>query len=283
GATVSGQISPKTETDMYRFNVTSPGRFFFDNQTAAVPSGPTIQLVLVNPQGFRVLSTGFLNGGSPLDAEAVLTSPGTYTVLLEGELQSQNAGNYQFEVTALPNTPPISINFGQLVDTSISQPGEQDVYTFTLPQDGAIYMDAMTLNDNLRYTLKGPMGTIVNAQDFTTLESVFSFAKVKVNPFPAPAGQYTITVDALGDATPSYRFRLLDPTQATSISLDTPISGTLDPGSSSQFFRFEIPQSGTYYFDNRTPPPPPSAENLWRLYDPFGNVVFSQDFGDAEV
>src|SRR5262249_29489040 len=25
GATVSGQISPKTETDMYRFNVTSPG------------------------------------------------------------------------------------------------------------------------------------------------------------------------------------------------------------------------------------------------------------------
>ena len=43
--------------------------------------------VLVNPQGFRVLSTGFLSGGNPLDAEAVLTSPGTYTVLLEGELR----------------------------------------------------------------------------------------------------------------------------------------------------------------------------------------------------
>src|SRR6266540_1188392 len=105
---------------------------------------------------------------------------------------------------ALPNTPPTSIDSGELVDTSISQPGEQDVYTFTLPQDGAIYMDAMTRDDaHLRYTLTGPTGTIVNAQDFTVLESAFTGAKVRVNPFPAAAGQYTITVDALGDATPS--------------------------------------------------------------------------------
>src|SRR5262249_49221034 len=151
------EISPKTETDMFRFNVTSPGRFFFDNQSTH-QGGSAVQLVLVNPQGFRVLSTGFLNG-DPLDAEAVLTSPGIYTILLEGQPQSPSTGNYQFTVTSVPDPQPTVINIGQFVDTSISQPGEQDVFTFTLPQDGAIYMDAMSLDGKLRYTLIGPTGT----------------------------------------------------------------------------------------------------------------------------
>src|SRR4030088_2447680 len=124
---------------MLQFDDTSPGRFFFDNQTTLVSGGGTVQLLLVNPQGFIVSSQTFLDHGRPSDPEAVLTSPGTYTLVLEGDLNSQATVNYQFTVTALPNTPPSTIDFGQVVDSAISQPGEQDVYRFTLPQNGAIY------------------------------------------------------------------------------------------------------------------------------------------------
>lgn len=292
GATVTGEISPAAETDMFQFQVTSPGRFFFDNLSTFV-GNPTVQLVIVNPQGFIVASTGFLGIDpilrfrGPLDVEAVLTSPGTYTLLLEGDLNSQSTANYQFTVTALPNAPPTNIDFGQLVDTAISQPGEQDVYTFTLPQNDAIYMDAMSVNgtidDSLRYTLTGPLGTIVNAQPFNILETIVNGFGV-VNPFPAAAGEYTLTVDALGDATPSYRFQVLNPAQAASIPLDTPISRTLDPGNSSQLFRIDIPQPGTYYFNSPSSSSPRlPGQNIWRLYDPFGNVVFNKKFQDSDA
>src|SRR5262249_9768311 len=161
-------------------------------QTRFVQGGATVQLVLVDPQGFGVLSTSFLNPGNPFDAEAVLTSPGTYTLLLEGDLSSRGIANLQFTVSSVPDTPPTAIDFGHIVDTSISQPGEQDVFTFTLPENGAIYMDAMNTDDFLRYTLTGPLGTIVNSRDFTALESIFN-QSIPANPFPAVAGEYTIT------------------------------------------------------------------------------------------
>src|SRR5262249_25785818 len=63
GATITGDISPAPETDMFRFDVTDTGRYFFDNQSTFVPGGGTVQLLVVDPQGFSVLSTGFLSDG----------------------------------------------------------------------------------------------------------------------------------------------------------------------------------------------------------------------------
>src|SRR5262249_22119391 len=64
GATVTGEISPAAETDMFQFQVTSPGRFFFDNhQSTFIQDRPRVQLVVIDPQGFPVLSSGFFNDG----------------------------------------------------------------------------------------------------------------------------------------------------------------------------------------------------------------------------
>jgi hypothetical protein len=174
-ATVTGEINQATETDVFRLNVTRPGRFFIDNQSTGLSGNDAVQFVLVDPQGFLVSSTLFLNSATSADVEVELKSAGTYTLLLEGEPNNQSPHSYQFTVSSVAAATPIALALGQGVNAAISQAGETDVYTFTLGQDAQIYFDAQTLDDNLRYTLSGPFGTIVNNQKFSALESIFQF------------------------------------------------------------------------------------------------------------
>jgi len=134
-----------------------------------------------------------------------------------------------------------------------------------------LYFDSMTDTGSIFWTLAGPAGIHVSNRPFNNSDS-FDIGNPVLS---LPAGAYTITIDASGDVTGSYTFRLMDLTSATPFTPATPVSGALTPATETDLYRFDVVAGQQYYFDVTT-----SASNAsWRLIDPFSNVVFFSGFG----
>ncbi|HEY7600478.1 MAG TPA: LamG domain-containing protein, partial [Candidatus Limnocylindrales bacterium] len=97
------------------------------------------------------------------------------------------------------------------------------------------------------------------------------------------AGDYTLTIDAAGDATVGYAFRLLDLAQAPVITPGTPVTGQLNPSRATDLYRFSADAGARFYFDFRNVSAPAGSEVYWRLVDPYGNVVFDRTAFTADV
>jgi RHS repeat-associated protein len=87
------------------------------------------------------------------------------------------------------------------------------------------------------------------------------------------AGSYVLTVAS--GAGGAYQFRLLDLGQATALTPDTPATGTLNPGNSTDAYRFTAQAGASYFFALQTTGTPPTNTANLRLVDPYGNVLFS--------
>ena len=64
------------------------------------------------------------------------------------------------------------------------------------------------------------------------------------------AGQYTLIVDANGDTTPSFAFRLLDLSNATTITPGTAVSGSLTPARETDVYKFDATAGQRFYFND---------------------------------
>src|SRR5207253_10817195 len=99
-----------------------------------------------------------------------------------------------------------------------------------------LYFDSL-INDsnNLNWSLNGPGGAVVSGRSFCgSLSRAISDPQLRL-----PAGSYTLTVDASGDAVGAYSFRLLDLAGATTITPGTPFSGSLSPGNETDLFKLD--------------------------------------------
>src|SRR5262249_49573863 len=114
-----------------------------------------------------------------------------------------------------------SLTLGATVNGSIGTPGEQDHYSFTLAQPSLLYFDALTNDNTLRWDLVGPEGVSVDLRTFQNSDTVIGTDLW----WALPAADYTLTIDASGDATPGYGFRLVDLASATALTPGTPKSG----------------------------------------------------------
>jgi hypothetical protein len=160
---------------------------------------------------------------------------------------------------------------GNVVNGTIAISGEQDQFTFQLASAARLYFDSMTDTGSIFWTLAGPAGIHVSNRPFNNSDS-FDIGNPVLS---LPAGAYTITIDASGDVTGSYTFRLMDLTSATPFTPATPVSGALTPATETDLYRFDVVAGQQYYFDVTT-----SVSNAsWRLIDPFSNVVFFSGFG----
>src|SRR5262249_47286480 len=164
---------------------------------------------------------------------------------------------------------PAPLTVGSLVSGALPTPGEQDRYTFTLPGVTLLYFDVLTSNSPLTWTLVGPAGTAVNTHGFTD-------GTVRV-----PAGDYTLTMDAPGDLTGAYAFRLGDLAQATALTPGTPVSGELNPANESDLYRFTAAAGDRFFFDLQARTNP--GNSLWRLIDPYGNAVLNKSFDNTTI
>ena len=149
------------------------------------------------------------------------------------------------------------INVIPLVTGSIDVPGAESQYAFHIDQKTSIVFDALTRNENIHWSLKGPKGDEVT-NTLSTIDPILDLV----------AGDYTLTLNADNDLTGSYSFRLINLSQTQEVKPNTVITDKLDPASSSHAYHLNALSGEKYYFDqlNQT------AFN-WRLFDPYGDVV----------
>jgi hypothetical protein len=92
----------------------------------------------------------------------------------------------------------------------------------------------------LQWSLTGPSGTVIDNLAFNAGDPVLKLA----------SGTYTLTIDGVGDATPSYGFNLLDTAAAAeALTPGTPDSDSLNPGHSLKVYQFSASTGNKFLFD----------------------------------
>src|SRR5207249_10538438 len=92
------------------------------------------------------------------------------------------------------------------------------------------------------------------------------------------AGDYTLSVTANNDATSGFQFRLMDLGVAPTITVNTPITSTLNPANETDAYRFTAAAGAKVYFDYISSSGLPNG--YWRCIDPYRNVLFANYFSD---
>ncbi|WP_032925208.1 hypothetical protein, partial [Mesorhizobium sp. LNHC229A00] len=166
------------------------------------------------------------------------------------------------------------------MDGAIAHAGQQNRYTFDLASPARLYFDGLTDPSqipNLTWSLVGPRGEEVGTQYFSSSDGYLSINP----PLDVPAGSYALVVDAYGDQTGTYSFRLLDAATATPIASGTPVPGQLPTGKETALYRFDAQVGERFFFDQQSQTG--SGNVYWRLIDPFGKQVWVNGFADQDV
>nr|WP_228057013.1 putative Ig domain-containing protein [Tychonema sp. LEGE 07203] len=192
-----------------------------------------------------------------------LPSSGEYTLVFNGTGQTNNNYNLLMVTPDLVTKPH---TIGDTIAGTISEPGEQDTYTFTGTPGQKLWLDSLFSSSNISAYLYSPTGKLLlnghNVGDDSNSSDLLTLTE---------AGTYTLKVDASYDNTGAYQFRFLDSAAATVTSLDTPIAGNFGTSKREAIaYRFNGTQGQPLYFDSTVG----DAANNCFLYDPYGKQIF---------
>lgn len=153
------------------------------------------------------------------------------------------------------------------VSGSIDLPGETDFYTFDLAEERTILFDALTPEYRFNWSLEGPGGQVVGATRFDQSDGAQGGQLIALE-----AGSYRMAVDAEGDFTGAYQFRLINIANAEVIALGDAVAGTLDSaGRESDLFQFEAVEGQELFFDAQIWS---GGTAYWSLVGPDGTTHF---------
>lgn len=260
---IAGAISVAGEDDAYTFEITAPQRVYFD---ALAGSRLTFNWTLYSPAGAEIF------GGDFTDEDTLLlATPGTYQLVVEG--QGSGTGNYQFELVSVPEPTTTPIEIGQVTSGSIAIRGESDFYTFAAVAGQRVYFDAQVGSRLVfDWRLTNPAGGTVFSDDFTDFDTLVL----------SQSGTYTLRLDAEGAGTGGCQFELVsvpEPT-TTPINIGDVVSGTIAVRGERDYFTFPAEAGQRVYFDAQLGS---QLDYDWVLRNPFGGVVFSDDFQDIDT
>jgi hypothetical protein len=253
GTPVLGQtLDPANASALYRFDGTAGQLLYFDVRQSTNTDG---RIRLIGPLGNQIWETGL---GSDVDVFA-LPRAGTYTLLFEGRYYyPTGTTTFGFNLQPIADaTQPLVL--GARVDGTIATAGETDFYAFTLGAATRVAFDSLADVD-MRWTLRGPNGTIVSDRSLRSSDAFEGFAVLTL-----VGGEYTLSVSGPADATGSYAFRLLDLGIASVIVPGVSAAGTLSPGNETDVFRLEGIAGQRYFFDAVSAT---TTDTVWRLFDP---------------
>ncbi|MBE9078257.1 cadherin domain-containing protein [Romeria aff. gracilis LEGE 07310] len=239
----SGQLSPGQETHLYTFTGNTGQILFFDSMMNSSGSW-----TLYDSGNQRVDGTSLRS-----DFEVNLSQSGTYTLVLQGD--QNKAINYQFQIIT-PEISTTELTLGSTVSGTISEKGEQDIYTFTGSVGQRLYLDVLTYSSSYSQNLYlySPSGVVYLSR---------SLGSGDTNPFTLKEdGTYRLVVDGAGENTGSYSFSLLDVEQATPVELDVSQSGQLSPGQETHLYTFTGNAGQRLYFDSMM-----NSSGSWALYN----------------
>ncbi|MCG8335550.1 MAG: hypothetical protein MJE63_13605, partial [Proteobacteria bacterium] len=155
--------------------------------------------------------------------------------------------------------------------------GQQDRYTFSLGSDTRVLFDSLSSRSDVRWTLQGPAGTLVNSRQLSGSDADHISGNTLLS---LVAGDYTLTIDGTGGATGDYAFRLLTFDAATAIAYDVDQSGTMSPGDETRLFRFTGSKGDTLNFDWDQSLSNDDAR--WRLFGPHGELIFGPSWASGQ-
>ncbi|NJO96443.1 MAG: hypothetical protein HC764_10810 [Pleurocapsa sp. CRU_1_2] len=249
-------LDPGQETHIYQFGGTESQRLFIDSLNNVSGSWR------VYDSSFKVVGSAVLGG----NIELVLAKSDTYYLSIAGN--SNNPVDYKFELIT-PDIVTEAIEWNTEISRTITEKGEQDIFTFEGAKEQRLFIDSLTNNStNLRFTLISPSG--IQLYSNVQLNGDSSRRPITL----AEAGTYQITVDGLDETTEDYNFRLLDVDEAISISPETNIAGTIEPGRAIQFYQFSGSAGERVYFDSQTIS---SSNTVWYLYDANNQILSGQN------
>lgn len=235
-ADVSGQLSPMSEADTYRFDAVAGERYYLQRLQNNYSYG---YWRLIGPSGQTV--------AGPVDQyytdlqDVAISQTGTYTLVMEGRYYNTDSANYQFRLTRVADPDPTAASLGSLVSGSIDQPGQVRRYTWFFPQmPRQVYFDTLgsSGDGSLTWSLGNASGSVVNARRFDQSNAYDLYGNGVL--FNLAAGSYELAIDGTGAFTGNFSFRLVDTAaDATAIALDTTVVANLDPATSTRLYRFD--------------------------------------------
>jgi large repetitive protein len=263
GDTVQETAAPANQTRIYTFEATAGDRFFLDVTSR---SGGDYYWRLLDPFGRQVFGPTAMNAPSQ-DQSLSLGFTGTYTLLVEGRIQQSGTASYAFTLHAIDDAvTPLPLN--DRIDGTLAHPGQSHVYEFSLSEDGLALFDSFTNSNSFRWTLEGPLGTVVSLRGFAQSDSY----EVGGSPvLSLVAGDYRLVVTGTGDTVGDYGFRLLDLGSAQALALGEEAVASLATGRETVVYRLDAEARDRWLFDLVSKSRDTAS---WRLLDPFGRVVF---------
>ncbi|MGX9354807.1 LamG-like jellyroll fold domain-containing protein [Roseobacteraceae bacterium S113] len=199
GDEIETSLIPGSRSQVYQIDATGIDRLFFD----ARGSGGNVSWRLVDPFGALVFGPV-----RPSDrADVAVPLDGIYTLLVEGDRNQGTRSTLTFAVGDVESLPEQPLALGANTTATLTQPGQEQVYTFTLSEDALLYMDAYSSFSGTQWSLSGPDGTLVSPRVFTSTDG----NRIATNPVTAArAGAYRLTIDATNDFTGDIDFRLFN-------------------------------------------------------------------------
>ena len=171
-------------------------------------------------------------------------------------------------------TPPPVLILGDTVLGRVNVPGENDEFNFSGVAGQRIYFDPLQYTGNYwewNFKVITPSGRQIVSSDLRWHEN--RLVTLDEN------GNYRIIVDAIGDRTGNYGFRLIDPSLIPIVPFDTVITDKLSPGTQDRLYRFTATQGQKLFFDQLMK----GGSLDWVLYDAKNNVVINNNLDDIEL
>ena len=186
-------------------------------RSLTLPAQPDIEIY---GPGNQLIDTQSPN---PSPTDFSLPASGDYTVVLSTETDTPL--DYDLQVSVEDATAVTPQGFNQTLERTI-EAGDQQTYTFEAPAGLKVWFDSISATSSIiNGKLFSPSGEVVG-------ESVRDSDS---GPFSLPvSGTYTWVMDG-GSEGGTYSFQLLDLSNAPTLPLDTPMSGTIDSQTTQPF------------------------------------------------
>jgi hypothetical protein len=224
GATISGDLSPRSETDSYQFTGKLGQRLHF---TSVSTSASQANWQLVGPAD-QILVTRNITTDL---GDVVLPANGVYVVLVEGAAANTVPLTYQFSVSDV-SEPVVTVSgLGAVVAGSITA-GLRLTNTFTAPAGTLVYFD------NLDRTTSA---VVVELRDPANAQVFFIGTTADSGPyFLSRSGTYSLIIGGANqNSSGAYRFRLFDlASTAASLTLNNQVKATLTPAWKTDVYTF---------------------------------------------
>lgn len=270
---VNGSVTPARSMALHRFNAAAGDHFHFERLSSS-SFGLTPYWKLIDPYGRTVFFTS-----SAEVANQRLDYAGTHTLITEGQINdTATTGAFSFRVNHLSNQPPPSVTgspltLGEVVEGTLANVGDEDVYTFTVATPRTLYFDSLANTGSTHWYLSGPRGAEVNNRNFSSSDLWLDLV----------AGDYTLRVVGVNDPPEDYAFRLLDANDADVFLADQQLDGALMPGNGAALYRFNGTAGQRFYVDYLGRSGFTYTID-WQLRDHYGNSLFSRSMNsDAGI